>query len=182
MTSPHCAQESNDGVQSACIAIYFLISFALSAVLYWTSWVVSTNWDFYWQILAYCAPLPAAVWLGACAASLSARWNATLGLIAGSGGFLLHLLVYSSHEGDVMPDNWVRVLCAFVAAGIFLSLSGHAAGRTFFAREAQPEVDESVSGHARKRPASRPPSLIYVQTVLGFLGPIIVAIIDLRNR
>lgn len=180
MTSP----QSNDGPQSACIAIYFLISLALSLLLYWTSWQgwVETN-DTYWRTLAYCAPFPAAVWLGACAIPLSSRQALMLGLLAGCGGFLLHLLIYAARIGDLISPTWTAVLGAFALGGLFLCPFGLAVGRRFLAKPALLEPQRaSAPVHPHGHVQAQTSAMIYVQTALGFLGPIIVAMIDRRAQ
>jgi hypothetical protein len=182
MTRPLCEQESSDGLRAACIAIYFIISLALCFLFYWNSWQWWASMDWPWHILCFCAPFPAAVWLGACAISLTPRRSAQLGLFAGASGFLLHLLIYGSYNHQLLPPTWPLSLCAFALAGAFLCPSGYAVARRFLAMQHHSEPDRApASNRPHARAGLQSPYLIYVQTMLGFLGPIIVAIID-HNR
>jgi hypothetical protein len=184
MNSPQSEQETRDGLRATCIAIYFVISLTLTFLFYWNSWQwwSPTQTDWVWHFLAFCAPFPAAVWLGANAPSLPPRQSALLGLLAGAGGFLLHLLTYGVYKGQLPPPNWPLSLCACVLGGALLCPSGYVIGSRFPSRRSDSEPDDvSAPRRGRARATSQSPNLIYIQTMLGFLGPIIVAFID-RNR
>src|SRR6202012_4995528 len=104
------------------------ISLNLTCLFYWISWQgwAATEWP--WHLTTFCAPFPAAVWLGTSALCLPPRRSALLGFVAGAIGFLLHLLIYSSYKGQLLPPTWPLSLSAFVLAGALLGPSGYAIG------------------------------------------------------
>jgi hypothetical protein len=183
MTCLQCTHETRDNLRAASIAIYFEISLTLCFLFYWNSWQWWATMDWPWHVLAFCAPFPAAVWLGASAPSLPPRRSALLGVLAGAGGFVLHMLIYGSYQGQLLPPTWRLSLCTFVLAGALLCPSGYAIGCRFPDRQPDSGLGgASASNRGQARSRRQAPYLIYIQTMLGFLGPIIVAIIDRRRH
>jgi hypothetical protein len=179
MTCPQYSQETRDGLRAICVAIFFIISLALCSLFYWNSWQWWASNDWPWHVLACCAPLFAAIWLGACEPTLQPRRCVLHGLFAGAGGFLLQLLICGSYKNQFLPPKWPLSLSAFVLAGAFLCPLGYFIGRRLLGRRLHSEPGVTLiagHGHAHSRP--HPPYWIYIQTALGFIGPIIVAVIN----
>jgi hypothetical protein len=173
MTGPH-SHQADSNLNAVSIALFFVISLALSLISYRISWPVSIDWP--WQLLTFCAPFLAAIWLGAFAGSPSPRQASLFGFVAGVGGFLLHLLVYRAYRGTLTPPFWPLSLSAFVLGGTLLCPVGCELGNKMKRARAHRGSHRALAP-VPPAPGGKHSSSLLLKSLLGSLGPIIATII-----
>jgi hypothetical protein len=171
--------------QAMAITLFLVGSPALSSCLYWMSWQWWATSDFLfgsrWMtgewlvaLFALAAPFPASLWLGAFSARLTARLYVSFGLAVGAAAFALHLLIYSAHTGNLLPEDWFSSLLCYLAAGALLSFAGATLGEKVRSRGLHGQRYLPVNQKPTTLQAIlRSPMFVYAQLLVALLGPVV---------
>lgn len=169
---------SPSSAEAIAVTIALALSLFLSFLFYWMSWQpLATHGDWLWQYLAIASPFMAALWLGSFSIRLPVVHYALIGSLAGVGGFAIELLVYNNNADQALPPRWPISLLIYPLSGVLLFLSGSTLGGRIRHKRKYLGPLSALPPGLSTSPIERSQIILYVQIVLGFLGPIIVALI-----
>jgi hypothetical protein len=167
-------------------------SILLSGMFYWISWqdFAGNRFDWLWLSLAISSPFLAALCLGMSRLRIRFTSYALMGLIAGAAGGVQLLLIYALGAVQsavrynyptlsLYPPHSRLLFVTYLLSGILLFPSGGEFGRLMrYGNRSDGQSAENPEKNERRMKllATLAP---YVVALLGFLGPIFVAVITI---
>jgi hypothetical protein len=168
-------------------------SIFLAGMFYWISWqdFAGNRFDWLWQFLAISSPFLAALGLGMSRLRIRFTSYALLGLIAGAAGGAQFLLIYALGAVQsavrynyppplaLYPPHPKLLFAAYLLSGILLFPSGGELGRLMrYGNRSDGQSVENPEGNEQRMKLLE--LLVrFVVALLGFLSPIIVAVITI---